>query len=114
MAAIQTIRSKSGLLIIVVGVALAAFVLTDFFKGLGNSGRDYDPTTIAYINGEKLTSKYFQDRYEESIESVKQQQKVDNLSDAGRYETMIQVWDMVKKEEVIRQETSEIKNRAFA
>lgn len=104
MAAIQSIRSKSGLLIVVVGVALAAFVLTDLFKNLGKPGLDYDPSTIAYINGEKLQSNYFQKRYEESMESVKQQNEKQNLTDAERYQTMIQTWEMLKKEELIRQE----------
>jgi peptidyl-prolyl cis-trans isomerase D len=108
MAAIQKIRSKSGLLVIVVGVALAAFVLGDLFKNMGRQDLDYDPTVMAYINGDKLPSNYFQERYEDRLEVARQQEETSSLEASRRFQLMTETWDLIKKEELIRQEAAEI------
>ena len=67
MAAIGNIRKHYGLLIIIVGVALFAFVLGDFFKSC-NSSR---PTDVAIVNGEIVTNEDYNKTVEVYLENAK-------------------------------------------
>ena len=62
MAALEKIRSKAVLLTVVIGLALLAFILTDFL----NSGRTFfgDGNTVANVGGTKIDAMEFQHRYE--------------------------------------------------
>ncbi|MCT4624406.1 MAG: SurA N-terminal domain-containing protein [Schleiferiaceae bacterium] len=62
MATLEKIRKRSGLLIVVIGLAMGGFVLQDLFS----SGRNLfsDPNTIGSINGEKITRQDFALRIE--------------------------------------------------
>ena len=66
MAVIGKIRKHSGLLIVVIGVALAAFVLGDLAK-TQSSG----PSDVGEINGEKITYRDFSTRLEFNVENEK-------------------------------------------
>ena len=63
MAALEKIRSKAILLTVVIGVALLAFILTDFL----NSGRTFfgDGNTVAKVGNTKIDAMQFQHRYEQ-------------------------------------------------
>ncbi|WP_301752696.1 SurA N-terminal domain-containing protein, partial [uncultured Muribaculum sp.] len=71
MATLEKIRSKSTLLLIVVGAALLAFIIGDFFT----SGRTLfgTGTTIAKVGKEKIDIQEFQRRYEEVNQQYQQQ-----------------------------------------
>lgn len=71
MATLEKIRSKSGLLIVVIGVALFAFIIGDFL----NSGSTFfgSGRTIATVDGEKIDILDFQKRYEEVSQQYQQQ-----------------------------------------
>lgn len=76
MATLEKIRSKSIFLLIIIGVALLAFILTDFL----NSGRSIfgTGTTIAKVDGHKIDVIDFQRRVEERSHQLQaQNQKVD-------------------------------------
>ena len=62
MAALEKIRSKAVLLVVFIGVALLAFILTDFL----NSGRAFfgDGNTVAKVGDTKIDALDFQRRYE--------------------------------------------------
>lgn len=68
MAAIGKIRQHYGLLIIIVGLALLAFVLGDLFK---STGRGRGTTNVAVVNGEKITYQDFNNLSENNIELAK-------------------------------------------
>ena len=67
MTAIGKIRSRSGLLITIIGVALLAFVLGDLFKSTGRH-REYD---IAVVDGERIAYQDFQEEYTRNHENMK-------------------------------------------
>ncbi len=67
MTAIGKIRSRSGLLIAIIGIALLAFVLGDLFQSTGRH-RDYD---IAVVDGEKIAYQDFQEEYTKNHENLK-------------------------------------------
>lgn len=60
MATLEKIRSKSVLLLIIIGVALLAFIIGDFF----NSSRTLfgDDTTVAKVDGKKIEAAEYQNR----------------------------------------------------
>ncbi len=55
MAILAKIRSKTIFLILIIGLALFAFVASGIFKGNGYSGK----TTIGTVNGEKISNEKF-------------------------------------------------------
>jgi peptidyl-prolyl cis-trans isomerase D len=71
MATLEKIRKRSTLLLIVVGAALLAFIIGDFFT----SGRTLfgTGTTIAKVGGEKIDIQEFQKRYEQPNQQYQQQ-----------------------------------------
>ncbi len=71
MATLEKIRSKSALLIIVIGVALFAFIIGDFL----NSGSTFfgNRSTIATVDGEKIDYFDFQRQYETVSQQYQQQ-----------------------------------------
>lgn len=80
MATLEKIRNKAGLLIIVVGVALFAFIIGDFL----NSGSTYfrqNHEKIASVDGEVITIQEYQARIDEMSEVYKMQTGNSNLSE---------------------------------
>ena len=76
MAVLEKIRSKSVFLLVVIGVALLAFIIGDFL----NSGRSFfgAGTTVAKVDGTKISITDFQRRYEEYNQRLQaSNQKVD-------------------------------------
>lgn len=76
MATLEKIRSKSTLLLIVIGVALLAFIMTDFDKIVGTLFGN--GTTVAKVDGEKIDIQEFQKRLELANNQMQQSgQKID-------------------------------------
>lgn len=76
MATLEKIRSKSVLLLVIIGLALVAFIIGDFFT----SGRTLfgTGTTVAKVGGQKIDVQEFQQRVEQANQQVQQSgQKVD-------------------------------------
>ena len=69
MATLEKIRKRSVLLLIIIGVALLAFIIGDFL----NSSRSIfgNATTVAKVDGEKIDYLAFQQRYSEFTENNK-------------------------------------------
>ena len=69
MAAIGNIRKHYGLLVVIVGIALLAFVLGDLFKST-NSRRT---TNVATVGNEKITAQDYSNMVNMNLENVKAQ-----------------------------------------
>lgn len=94
MAAIGQIRKHSGLLIVIIGVALAAFVLGDFLKPSNKNQRLY----VGEVAGEEISSEVFNIRVEERIQATKNQRQNENLSQDDIFQIRQAVWnDMVNE-----------------
>jgi peptidyl-prolyl cis-trans isomerase D len=105
MAAIGKIREHGGFLTVIIGLALASFVIGPkamdlFFK----KAPEFDNSSIGIINGQKIDLDYFSNRVDEQIENVKFNRKVDNLSNEETFTITMQVWDQVKKETLLHQQ----------
>jgi len=90
MAVIGSIRKRSGLLIIIIGVALAAFVLGDFVKS--NPKRSVN---IGSVAGEEITIMDFNHEVDKNIENTKQQQNKERLTARETYTVREQTWEQM-------------------
>jgi peptidyl-prolyl cis-trans isomerase D len=104
MALIGNIRKHSGLIIIVIGVALAAFVLGDFFKP--RSGPK--TTDIGEIDGENVTYRDFSYRVDEEVEMLKQRQETEILTPDEVFQAKESVWNKIVREIVMGKEYEEL------
>lgn len=94
MALIGQIRKQSGLLVIIIGVALAAFVLGDFLKPRNKYRANY----VGEIAGDEIPIQEFNDKTDEQIQIRKDQQQSDKLSQDDLYQIKQSIWtQMVEK-----------------
>ena len=103
MALIGRIRKQSGFLVIIIGVALAAFVLGDFIKK-----RPRTANYIAEVAGEKINPTDFNKKVEENISIRKQNAQKENLTPAENYEVRQQTWSQVMNEIVLGKQYEEL------
>lgn len=87
MAVLGKIRKHGVLLIVVIGVALAAFVLGDLSKTQSRG-----PSNIGEINGIEITYKDFSARLEQNLESEKNRTGKTNLSNTEMFYLRQQTW----------------------
>ena len=93
MALIGTIRKRSGLLIIIVGIALAAFVLGDFLSPRYGRGRENIP--LATVLGEDIPYSQFDAKFEQNHENQKKNQQKEALTAEELFNLRQQTWDQV-------------------
>ena len=67
MAAIGKIRQHYGILVIIIGVALLAFVLGDLFKSTSKRRQ----TDVAVVNGDKITYQDYTNKAEQNLQYQK-------------------------------------------
>jgi peptidyl-prolyl cis-trans isomerase D len=68
MAVIGKIRERSGLLLVIIGGALAAFILTDLFSARGSGPQDQ---VLGVVGGEEISLREFETRVSDEIESYR-------------------------------------------
>lgn len=105
MAVIGTIRKQSGLLIVIIGVALAAFVLGDF---LSPGGGNNQVINIAEVLGEEVNYTYFDTKYEQALENQKRNQNKENLTQEEIFRLKQQTFDQIVQSIVMQNEYDEI------
>ena len=101
MATLEKIRSKSVFLLVIVGVALLAFIIGDFFT----SGRTLfgTGTTIAKVGDQKVDIHEFQNRVQQASQQAQQSgQRIDNAV------LQQQVLDAMIVEKLFNQEIAEL------
>jgi peptidyl-prolyl cis-trans isomerase D len=95
MAAIGQIRKHSGLLLVVVGIALAAFVLGDFIKP--SAGRPEH--LIGEIDSNELRIQTFNERLSEQLQARRDQLEEDQrLTAQDEFQIRQQVWNQFVEE----------------
>jgi peptidyl-prolyl cis-trans isomerase D len=101
MAIIGRIRKHSGLAVILVGVAIAAFVIGDFGK------KRYKGTTdIGSVNGEAIPYADFNSKVEELIQNQKENTKSEKITDEDTYNIRQTTWNNLVKELIMENEFS--------
>ncbi len=105
MAVIGKIRKHSVLLIVVIGVALAAFVLGDLFQG-GGGGRPV--VNVATIGGDDITIIEFNRKFEQNADATRQQMQNERLSQDDLFRIREQTWNQILQEVIMGKELDKL------
>ncbi|MEI6122316.1 MAG: peptidylprolyl isomerase [Bacteroidota bacterium] len=105
MAIIGRIRKHSALLVILIGVALAGFVLQDFFRKGGSGSKSQ---LFAKIGSEKISKLDFDQKVDEQVTFYKQQSKKENLTSAENFQIMTSTWEKLLKDQIMQKEYEEL------
>ena len=101
MAVIGTIRKQSAFLVIIIGVALAAFVLGDFARSGRMGSREVN---IGVVDGEEITIMDFNKKVDQNIEATKQQQKKERLTAEESYRLKNETWKQMVNQILLKNE----------
>ncbi len=99
MAIIGNIRKHSGLVVIIVGVAIAAFVIGDFSKKSSGGSND-----IGTVNGESIPYAEFNTKVEKNLEIQKENTGNDKITDQETYQLRQSTWTTTIKELLMGEE----------
>ncbi len=105
MATLQKIRSKGPLLVIVIGLALFAFVAGDAWQVLQPH---QGVQNVGEINGETLTAQEYQKMVDEYSEVIKLTQGVNALNDDQLTQVKDQVWQAYVNNQLIAAEAEKL------
>ena len=92
MATLEKIRNQAGLLVVIVGLALFAFIIGDFL----NSGSTYmrqSQDQVASVNGTVIHYQEYIDRIEEMNQIYKMQSNTGNLTEEQSSQIRLNVFD---------------------
>jgi peptidyl-prolyl cis-trans isomerase D len=103
MAAIGSIRKHSTLLVVVIGGALAAFVLGDFLKR--SHHRDVNAGSV---NGTEITIMDFNNQVDKNIASIKKQQQKNSLTTNETFRVRQQTWEQMVRKVLMEKEYKEL------
>jgi peptidyl-prolyl cis-trans isomerase D len=103
MAIIGKIRKHSGLVVIIVGVAIAAFVIGDFSKKRVRGTND-----IGVVNGESIPYTEFNSKVEKNLEMQKENTGNDKITDQETYQLRQSTWTASVKELLMSEEYQEL------
>ena len=102
MATLQKIRSKGPLLLIVIGLAMLAFILGDAWKIIRpNQGVQY----VGSIDGESITAMDYQQELEVYTDVVKFANQIQDLTEDQQNQLKEEVWSTMVRDRILSKET---------
>lgn len=104
MATLQNIRSKGPLLVVVIGLALFAFIAGDAWKVL----QPHQTHDVGEVNGDALSAQDFQSLVEEYTEVIKLSRGVTSLNDEETSQLRDEVWRSYVNNKLIEKEAKEL------
>ena len=104
MAVIGNIRKHSTFLVVIIGVALAAFVLGDFTK----SRRSAPDVVVGVVSGEDITIMDFNSESEQVIENTKRQQNKERLTPDEVFRMKNETWKQMVNDILLDKEYEEL------
>ena len=107
MATLEKIRNKAGLLILVVGLALFAFIIGDFLRS-GSTYFRQSQEVIAEVGGEVIKIQEYQQRIEEMSDMYKMQTGQNSLPEEAMSNLREQVFENMVREIVIADQTDKL------
>lgn len=103
MAAIGQIRKNYGLLVAIIGIALAAFILGDLFKSTPRQA-----INIGVVDGEEISYKDFSLQVEKSVEAEKTNTQKLQLTSSEVFRIKQTVWNRMVKDIIMQKELDEL------
>ena len=107
MATLQKIRSKGALLLIVVGLALFAFIAEELVRSLSSSQNE-SRQRIGKIYGKNINIQEYNDLVDEYTDVMKLSTGQDNFSEEQMQQIRDQVWNTYVRTELINHEAKEL------
>ena len=105
MATLQTIRSKGPLLLIIIGLAMLAFILGDAWQIIRpNQGIQY----VGTIAGEDITAMDFQDELQVYTDVVKFANQIQDLTEEDQNSLKDEVWATMVRNRILEKEANAI------
>ena len=102
MATLGSIRKRSTLLILVIGVAMLAFILTDFMQSTRSGGGG--GFFIGEVAGEELSVQHFEERVQKGTENWKNSNPNSILNPSTLAQIRDAIWDEYIKELLMNSE----------
>jgi len=102
MALIGTIRKHSALAVILIGVAITAFIVSDLFTGKSGSGNSVP--SIGTIAGEDITAMDYNRRVEDNIEIQRSNQNKESLTAQETFDIRQNTWTQYLNEIIMGKE----------
>lgn len=103
MAVIQKIRNRSGLAVIIIGVAIAAFVIGDFGKQ-----RASNVTDIGVVDGEAIPYMDFNGKVEETMELQKENTGTDRITEEQAFSIRQSTFNQMVKMIILTEEYNKL------
>lgn len=103
MAVIGTIRKHSALAVILVGVAIAAFIVSDLFSGKRGGGRSGVPP-VGIIAGEEITLTEYNRRVDDNLEIQRVNQNKESLTAQETFDIRQNTWSQYLNEIIMGKE----------
>lgn len=107
MAALQKIRSKGVLLIIIISLGLFAFIAEEFFRSIETTS-NASKQQVSKIYGETLSSQDFQKMFEEYETALKFMRGSSSLSEEETTQARDNVWQMYVNYKLIEHEAEQL------
>jgi peptidyl-prolyl cis-trans isomerase D len=103
MATLQTIRSKGTILILILGLALFAFIAEELVRALSSS-RNASHQVIGEVYGENVNYQDFNELVSEYENAVKLSNGNQNLTEQQSIQLRDQVWNDYVSQQIIQHE----------
>ncbi len=100
MATLENIRKRGKLLAIVIGFALAAFIIGDFFNS-GSTLFGSNKMQVVKINGNGVDVNDYEEEITKTEEFVKASQGVSSLDEQTAQQVRASVWDMIIRDNIL-------------
>lgn len=107
MALIGDIRKRSGILVVIIGIALAAFVLGDFLSNRSPRGAR-NANLIGEVNGDKILATDFNGRVEQNIETQRVNSGKESLTQEEQFQIRQQTWEQVLSETLLKEQIEDL------
>ncbi len=110
MSILENIRKRSGLAIVVVGGALALFVISDALNSNSSllGGRGSNSNNVGEVDGEQIGIKQFEAKIQENIELYKQRSQQTNIDQNTQDMLREQTWNQLIQEGLMNKEYAEL------
>lgn len=107
MAALQKIRSKGGLLIIIVGIGLFAFIGEEFVRSIGTTANE-KKQVAGEVYGERITSQQFQEMLTSYEDALKFLRGTSSLNEQETTQANDNVWQTYVNYQLISHEAEKL------
>ena len=105
MALIGDIRKRSGLLVVIIGIALAAFVLGDL---LSNRNPRQGVNTVGKINGEPILITDYNQNVDENLEARQMNSGKESLTADEQFQVRQSTWEQMVNETLLAEQVDKL------